>query len=473
MSLFFHRFISQVTIILSLLVSGISVTSHGAALEEKPICHNTQLLNQGYPSATEAIQHACLGDHLVLRAYTIGSSPSTEPQSVGSYCSRLSGSTHLPQFNCTWTQEKDRPKLYWVVVQAIIIVGEYVGGKVVDKTSAGRMLDAAIDNLFGIEVESTRASLSRDVRRIRVAFERMQEIFDNERLNSRQQRQQIRKSISDLGLRIDTMEQQIKQLNRRIYELEVQQQRQLRRIVDNEGRIVRLENEILGLNGRIQSVEGRVSAVERRQDRTDRRVQNLEDRVFFERAPLYVSGGINYISSMNFTSGQHVGLDFSLQFNPNNHVGVIIGYDYSPMEAPDASRFTDPQGNEFALNPGAAVSWQTHYAYAGFNVELLPPYSPISLQAGANGGLLIGTLEGHTNRDIFFPTGAASFDKVTTPAGALRAEFAFGKPIWFIVPYFSGSYRVLYQELSDQQLSNAGKHFWGGSIGLRIRFTEE
>jgi hypothetical protein len=328
----------------------------------------------------------------------------------------------------------------------------------------GRGRDA-IHNLGTIANSSTLSSSERaringmagQIRQIVSVLERSERSNDQVRRDLAYLQQQMQRSFAQ-------MEQELRDLDQRVTEVELQQNRQLKMIVDTQGRVVQLERQIVNHEGRIVWLENRVRDHDDRIDDLETIVKPDPNR--FLRHEWTVSGSAIYANSPVLPNDASIGGRVSAQYNMSKTFGVFADLFYAPISASDAEGFAD----------GSRMYWQSYGALAGLSLNVLPPQSFVSLQLSGGGGIVQSSLSEYPEGvSIGDPDGGFELGSVSNGALFGKAELGIGPPVAGIEPFAGFGYLRFIDDLAysdDATTTNAGNQLWYIALGIRFRFYD-
>jgi len=332
----------------------------------------------------------------------------------------------------------------WFVGQVV----SWATGKVIDAAVnrallAARGSDAAA-NLGAMSGDPAVSAADRqELRQLATQMGAVTALLRRNDLNDAQVRAQIRRMQSALN----AMSARIDGLDRRISAIEREQGRQMRVLVDHEGRIQRLERETADQGRRIGRVEDVV----------------FPDSNRYLRHDAYVAAGILYANSAKLGNDAAVGFEVTGQYNFNQYFGAFGGAQIAPLKASDVE----------GMPSGSAVSWEGFNAHLGGVVNMAPPRQPVSLQIGLGGGIAQTKL-------LYFAPGADRTqseyaDELGSSSNVymlLKADLGVAPPAFEFEPVVSVGYMTFFEDMTytdDLVSSNAGRGLWYASVGLRWR----
>jgi hypothetical protein len=342
----------------------------------------------------------------------------------------------------------------------------WAAGKVIDevveRSGLARLGRAAAHNLMSVSRQQGVSPADRqELRDIAQRFSTISELLSRNDLNDRQVRAALQRLSTRFDVEMQAVQRRLASLDQRISALEVEQRRQMKMLIDHQGRIGMLE-------GQIVDHEGRLRRIETTQREHGDRILTLEETVFpdrnrFLRHEAYLSGGLLYANAVELGSDAAVGGQLEGQYNFNQHFGIFVGLQLAPLRASDAA----------GMPSGSAVTWENANAHIGAVAHLLPPGQPISMQIGAGGGIAQTDL-------VYFAPGA---DRSNSDAGTslgqssnvymvVRADVGVAPPAFDFEPMLSVGYMTFFEDIAyadDAISSNAGQAIWYASVGLRWR----
>jgi hypothetical protein len=259
--------------------------------------------------------------------------------------------------------------------------------------------------------------------------------------------------------RLHSINEQLLEVDHRLYRLEVEQQRQLRLITDTEGRVLELEGRLVNLEGEYVDLR---TAIEQLEEET-KRIRDIvyPDKTRFLRHGMYFSLFGLYADAQSLDHDSGIGGGASVQANVNKWAGVYGEISIIPLKASDIS------GPE-----GSSLTWITFPATVGIAVQLLPPQSPLSVQLSGGGGLAYSALRYYPPD---FDPDLSNWEDVKTVSnlvGSGKVEIGMAPVLSNAEPtltlgHLSFRERLEYQ--SPTAKSNAGRSLWYVSLGVRLR----
>lgn len=361
------------------------------------------------------------------------------------------------------------PGLVWVARGAGGALYRWVRGQVLDeaadyamtRTGVKDALWRAMDNMLGISGDTrvppeVRAELNQ-IRGEFAAYHRI--LADNARSDAETRRQL-------LGLRRDFLtyvqqtNRRLEMLDARISAVEREQRRQLKMIIDLQGRVGVIEGRLVDAEGRITTLEGRMATVEDEVERHRRIIDPDPNR--YLRHEAYLSGGLLYANSPALGGEAAVGAELSAQYNFNQYLGVFAGLAYMPLTASDVDSVAD----------GASVTWDNANLHLGATASLLNPRSPLSLQLGAGGGIA-------SSRLMYYGQGVERTTENGQELGTssnvymlVKAEIGVAPPAYTFEPVATVGYMTFMEDVAyegSEVSSNVGRSVWFVSLGVRFR----
>ena len=344
--------------------------------------------------------------------------------------------------------------VWWIVRWLFSSLASYALGKGLDYAfSRSQMRSSSSRAASHVAYVQSQSGLSYQDRQ---TLERLERYFrDVERVlvDMRKSEAEMQSDIRHLYEQVAGLDQRIEALEQKLVRLEQEQQRQLRMIVDNTGRIV---------------------ALERRMDRVEDDVDDLEEAVYpkrntFPRFKVYLSGALLYATASELDDAAKLGYELLLQYNINSRIGARIGYINSPFVATNAIEATRKN----------SPIWHNEIVMVGMSVSLLPPAKPVTIHLGASGGLashqLYYFLPDENEYDLSEGFQIGEKDNL---AFALHGDLAVSPLGWWINPFVSAStisfkdeIRTNWQDTEGNPSPvEAGKRISNVSFGLRVRF---
>jgi hypothetical protein len=361
------------------------------------------------------------------------------------------------------------PILTWVVRRAGGAVLRWVGGQVLDevadyaldRSGLKTVLWNAADNLLGI---SNDRSISPEVRaeltRIRNDYLTYHRILSDNARSDAETRRRLLALHQNFVNYVQQTNRRLEVLDARITRVEQEQRRQLKMIVDVEGRVYRLENRLVDAEGRITNMEGRIIDLEN--------ITRVHDEILrpdpnrFLRHEAYLSGGLLYGNSPSLGGDAAVGAELAAQYNFNQYLGVFGGVSYLPLTASDVD----------SIPTGSSLTWDNVNAHLGATASLLSPISPVSFQLGAGGGI-------SSSRLLFYEAGVERTSENGQELGTssnvymlVKAEIGVAPPAYTFEPIATVGYITFLEDVAYQGTdvsSNVGRNVWFVSLGVRVR----
>ncbi|HEY0026179.1 MAG TPA: hypothetical protein VGB24_25030 [Longimicrobium sp.] len=346
----------------------------------------------------------------------------------------------------------------WLVRGAVVVVGDWLVGKVVDagmdRLGVKRVVENGLRNAFGIaEDRNVPPEIRDEMRRIAGELRQYHALLARNELNDRQVRAQLNQLHRDFAAHVRETDRRLAAVESRIARLEQQQREQYRMIVDLQRRVTVTE-------GRIVSLEGRV-------DRIERNVDSLNAAVFvdpnrFLRHDAYLLGALLYANSPALGDEAAIGGELGGQYNFNQYLGVFGGLAYMPLSAADVD----------SMPAGSAVTWDNLNLHLGAVASLLDPRSPVSFQVGAGGGIA-------SSRLLFYDAGVERTTENAEELGRssnvymlVKGEIGVAPPAYTFEPVATVGYITFLEDVaysSPEVTSNVGRSVWFVSLGLRMR----
>jgi hypothetical protein len=255
------------------------------------------------------------------------------------------------------------------------------------------------------------------------------------------------------------LQRRLEGLDQRIVELEVEQRRQLRLIVDLSGEVVILRDQLIDHEGRILVVEGLVTDM-------DQRVTNLESVVLpdpnrFLRHDRYYTFELFMAQAADGPPSNELGGALGGQYNFNRWLGVTGTVLWAPHYT---STTAGPRPED--------RYWSIWGFLLGGTLHLLPPQSPVSMQLGVQAGL-------SSSRLVSVPLGASALSspssvtrRVMNLAVAPRVEIGVAPPAYGLEAIISGGVVGLSDALYSVDHFEATvpePRMWYAGLGIRIR----
>ncbi|CAA9308520.1 MAG: hypothetical protein AVDCRST_MAG68-1056 [uncultured Gemmatimonadetes bacterium] len=340
--------------------------------------------------------------------------------------------------------------------QVQVSIAKWVVGQVIG-WGAGKVMDAAVDRILlatkARDAEINLDQLSRDpavsgvdrqeLRQLAGQMGNIATLLRRNELGDAQVRARIRQMQAELS----GMQRRIDVLDRRISALEQEQKRQMRVLVNHEGRIQRLESVVANHDGRLTRVEDIV----------------YPDSNRYLRHDAYLAAGMLYANSAKLGNDAAVGFEVTGQYNFSQYFGAFGGAQIAPLKASDVE----------GMPSGSAVSWEGFNAHLGGVVSMAPPRQPVSLQIGLGGGI------SQTKLLYFAPgtdrTQSEYADELGSSSNVymlLKADLGVAPPAFEFEPVVSVGYMTFFEDMTytdDAISSNAGRALWYASVGLRWR----
>ncbi len=361
------------------------------------------------------------------------------------------------------------PALVWVARGAGLRLLRWVGGQVADqavdytltRTGVKDAVWRAMDNMLGI---SGDASVPPEVRtelgRIRGEFATYHRILADNARSDAQTRRQLLALRRDFVAYVQQTNRRLEALDARISAVEREQRRQLKMIIDLQGRVGVLEGRLVDAEGRITTLEGRIAAVASEVERHRRIIEPDTNR--FLRHEAYLAGGLLYANSPAMGGEAAVGGEITAQYNFNQYLGVFAGMAYMPLTASDVDSVAD----------GTSLTWDNANVHLGATASLLNPRSPISLQLGAGGGIA-------SSRLMYYGEGVERTSENGEELGTssnvymlVKAEIGVAPPAYTFEPIATVGYMTFMEDVAytgSEVSSNVGRSVWFVSLGVRFR----
>jgi hypothetical protein len=301
------------------------------------------------------------------------------------------------------------------------------------------------------------SAMAQQIQQMVSALERTDRSNDQVRYDLAVLQQQMRRSF-------DQMEREIRELDQHLTELELQQSRQLKMIVDTQGRVVQLERQVVDHEGRIISLENRVGDLGQRTRALEETVNPDPNR--FLRHEWTLSGSAIYANSTVLPNDASIGGQLSAQYNMSKTFGVFADLFWAPVTASDAEGF----------DAGSRMYWESYGVVAGLSMNLLPPQSFVSLQLSGGGGIVQSSLSEYPEGvSISDPDGGFELGSVSNAALIGKAELGIGPPAVGIEPFAAFGYLRFIDDLAyadNETTTNAGNQLWYISLGVRLRLYD-
>jgi hypothetical protein len=357
----------------------------------------------------------------------------------------------------------------WVARFFVRELASWVAGKGFDEAARRLgLVRRGRDAIYNLSVISNSVSIPSaerarinamavQIRQMVSALERSDRSHDQVRRDLVVLQQQMQRSF-------DQIERDLRAADQRLTELELQQGRQYKMIVDMQGQVVQLERRVVNHEGRIISLERRVADV-------DARTRALEETVYpdpnrFLRHEWMLSGSAIYANSTVLPNDASIGGQLAAQYNMSKTFGVFADLFWAPVTASDAEGF----------DAGSRMYWESYGVVAGLSVSLLPPQSFVSLQLSGGGGIVQSSLSEYPEGvSISDPDGGIELGSVSNAALIGKAELGIGPPAVGIEPFAAFGYLRFLDDLAysdSETTTNAGNQLWYISLGLRWRLYD-
>lgn len=367
-------------------------------------------------------------------------------------------------------------------------VAPYAFGKaldwVIDRSGLIEMGNAGI---YELRKHCNSSALSRrDCRIMRNAAAEIQNIMavlEDPNLSDKEAREKLKKHFRNLD-RLDYYEDQLSQIDKKLFELELRQrqmglkvEKNRRMIADNEGRILELQDLLVNHKQQIVSLEGRIIEAEGRLDRLDERVDDIEiilnrERGRYDKHLLYLGGSFVYANPKNLAISPTLGGKFDLQYNVNQFFSIFTTITGTYYRVPSEDIYLN---DERKYNYD--FIWDNYAGFLGGSFGIIPPKKTLSLALGGGIGISMHRLVAVPESSTLYDR--SRYDEVTMNTNvAFMAQLDVGLSphLYSIEPYMSIGITKMLNDISYQSEninSNLGSDFWQLTLGVRYRFTPD
>lgn len=353
----------------------------------------------------------------------------------------------------------------WIVSGALRIVAAWALDQVVDhamdRAGIKRVVDDALNNLFGIQQDaSVPTAVRSELRQVGRELQEVRDLLARNDLNDRQVRRELNQLRGDFQAYVRQTERRLAAIEGRLVQIERQQRVQLRMIVDLDRRVALVEGRLARAETQIIRLQDDVAII-----RTD--VDSLQEAVFpnedrFLRHEAYLAGGLLYANSPSLGGEAAVGGEITAQYNFNEFLGVFAGLAYMPLTAADIDSVSD----------GSSVTWDNANVHLGAVASVLGPRNPVSVQLGAGAGIA-------SSRLMFYPAGVERTSENGQELGTssnvymlVKAEVGVAPPAYSFEPIATFGYIAFMDDVAyegSEVSSNVGRSLWFVSLGVRFR----
>lgn len=271
--------------------------------------------------------------------------------------------------------------------------------------------------------------------------------------------EEVRSLIRVLERDLRDLADRLEQFDARLFRLELEQQRQLRMIIDDQGRTLRLEGQVVDLEGQVVTLGGRVAALER---------EVFPDPRRFLRHESYLSFELLYASPGEPSKSGEIGVGVNYQYNITKLLGLSGSGFLLPMYAETIVN-PDP-----APEPGILDLYWTNFAAAGGPVvNVLPAQSAVSLQLGGSLVFMLSYLAATGAGEGFWFSEHWERDTRTIPnfGTHLNARLGFAPPAYQVEGVISAGVIDLFKDLHTVTITSARvrqPQLW--YVGAAVRF---
>jgi uncharacterized coiled-coil protein SlyX len=314
----------------------------------------------------------------------------------------------------------------------------------------------AVNNID--DIVRIRALTERDRAELHVVRRQILDIVYMLRDNNRTDAE-LRQSILTMQARFNRSIAQVRTelaaMDGRLRQIEAEQGRQVRTLVDMQGQINALQNDVAQQRQELGDVRNRVSDVES---------VVYADPSRWLRNGWAFSGSALYGNSMQLPNSARIGMNTELQYNFNKHLGFFTDVFWSPLNASDT---------HYSSSTNSRVLWQSVGGTLGLMINALPPQSPISFQLEGGGGVVYSSLAEFSDGTDLFDWGHSNpLGSVSNVAGIAKAELGLAPTASRVEPFVSAAYIRTLDDIAISNstvTSNAGNTIWYATLGIRLR----